>query len=187
VTHDPPPHAAPLARRALLRVAAGAIGTVLIGRPAAARPNASTRFLDLHAVNTGERLRAAYAVDGRYQSDVLAAVSRLMRDHWSGDLHPIDPALLDVMHLLVHRLGSTRPIQVVCGYRSPDTNRRKLAAGHRVARHSFHLSGRAVDLTIPGRSPAGVRRAALSLRLGGVGYYPRSGFVHVDTGPVRSW
>lgn len=174
-------------RRDVLRIGAAAIGSLLVGRPAAARPAAPTRRLDLYAVHTGERLRAAYVVDGRRQPDVLAAVSHLMRDHHLDVVHPIDFRLLDVVHLLGERLQATRPIHVVCGYRAPETNRRLRAAGAHVARNSFHLRGRAVDLAVPGRATAAVRRAALTLRLGGVGYYPRDGFVHVDTGPVRTW
>lgn len=177
----------PLARRTVLRLGALSVGAALVGRPAAARSVSATRCLDLYAINTGERLRAEYVARGRYLPDALAAVSHLMRDHRSGDVHPIDPALLDVVHRLATRLETTQPIHVVCGYRSPETNRRKLAAGERVARNSFHLHGRAVDLAVPGRSSAVVRRAALSLRVGGVGHYPRAGFVHVDTGPVRTW
>jgi uncharacterized protein YcbK (DUF882 family) len=187
VTHDPAHPAPPLARRDALRIGAAALGALLVGRPAAARPGPAIRRLDLYAVNTGERLRAEYVVDGRYQPGALDAVSHLLRDHRSGEVHPIDPSLLDVVHRLAERLGATRPIHVVCGYRSPETNRRKLAAGERVAQNSFHLHGRAVDLVVPGRPSTLVRRAALSLRLGGVGHYPGAGFVHVDTGPVRTW
>lgn len=187
MTHAPPAPAPVLARRTVLRVGAAALGVALVGRPAAARAGLPTRRLDLYAVNTGERLRAEYVVGGRYLPDALDAVSRLMRDHRSGAVHPIDPSLLDALHRLAVRLETTQPIHVVCGYRSPETNRRKLAAGERVAANSFHLHGRAVDLAVPGRSSAVVRRAALSLRLGGVGHYPRAGFVHVDTGPVRTW
>lgn len=177
----------PLGRRAALRLGATAIGAALLGGPTQAFAAATTRRLDLYAVNTGERLRAEYTVAGRYQADAIAAVSRLMRDHRTGDVHPIDPTLLDALHALGRRLGVSRPLHVVCGYRSLETNRRKLAAGQRVARNSYHLSGRAADVVVPGRSSAMVRRAAVSLRVGGVGYYPRSGFVHLDTGPVRTW
>lgn len=176
-----------LGRRDALRLGATAIGVAVLGAPAQVLAAATTRRLDLYAVNTGERLRAEYTVAGRYQTDALDAVSRLMRDHRTGDVHPIDPALLDALHAISRRLGVSRPVHVVCGYRSPETNRRKLAAGQRVARNSYHLTGRAVDVVVPGRSPALVRRAAMSLRAGGVGYYPRSGFVHLDTGPVRTW
>lgn len=187
MTPTRPIHARAFARREALRLGGAVLGTVLVGRPAAARIRTSARSLNLYAINTGERLRAEYVSGGRYQRDALAALSHLLRDHRTGDVHPIDPALLDAVHLLARNLETSHPIHVVCGYRSPETNRRKLAAGRRVARNSYHLTGRAIDLAVPGRSVAGVRRAAVALRLGGVGYYPRSGFVHVDTGPVRAW
>jgi len=173
-------------RREALRIAGTTLG-VLLAPPLARAAIPRNRTLRLFALNTGERLQAEYVVGGRYQRDALDAVEHLMRDHHSGDVHPIDPALLDLMYALSARLETREPLTVVCGYRSPATNRAKLAAGRRVARNSFHLTGRAVDLRVPGRPVHVLRRAALALARGGVGYYPRNGFVHVDVGPRRSW
>ena len=116
-------------------------------------------------------------------------VDRILRDWRADRARPTDPALLDLLWALRRRLGTgDRPVEVACGYRTPETNamlRRRDAAG--VARDSLHLRGMAVDISVPGRSLREVRAAAVGLRRGGVGHYPRSGFVHVDTGPVRCW
>jgi len=95
--------------------------------------------------------------------------------------------ILDLLGILRERLDTSDPFLVVCGYRSPTTNHRLWLQGVGVAKHSYHIKGMAIDLRSEGRSIEEIRDAALSLRCGGVGYYPRSGFVHVDCGPVRQW
>jgi len=174
-----------LSRRQALRTGVvAACATLLGGTAGASHPS---RRLDLYSVNTGESCTVEYMVRGRYYRDALLEVNQLMRDHRSGDIHPIDPTLLDLLHDLRRVLGSKQPAHIVCGYRSPTTNARKLAAGRRVARNSYHLRGQAVDVFFPDRKVRDLRRAALRFGTGGVGHYPRAGFVHLDTGPVRSW
>ena len=117
----------------------------------------------------------------------MHAVSVLLRDHHNNKVHPIDPHLLDLAHVLHGNVRSSQPIQVVCGYRSPETNAwmHEVSAG--VAVHSMHIQGRAIDIRLPGTRLSSLRKAALALRRGGVGYYPEDDFIHVDTGAVRHW
>jgi uncharacterized protein YcbK (DUF882 family) len=174
-------------RRDFLRRAVGvAAGAALWPRTGGAYAT-RTRSLNLYAVNTGERLRVDYCIDGRYESHGLRAVDRLLRDHRTDEVYPIDPRALDVLCDVRDALGCGDEYHVVCGYRSPATNEAKLRAGRGVARHSYHLSGKAIDVFLPSRSLRDLRGAALALGSGGVGYYPRAGFVHVDVGPVRAW
>jgi uncharacterized protein YcbK (DUF882 family) len=198
-----PPAPAAFRRRALLGMAAPlALG--LAAAPAAlaapvpipaARPGTATgrreRAISLHHRCTGEAVRVVYHADGRYLAEPLRAVDRLLRDWRADRARPTDPELLDLLWALRRRLDAEdRPLEVVCGYRTPETNamlRGRGGNGGGVARDSLHLRGMAVDLAVPGRSLEEVRTAAAGLRLGGVGYYPRSGFVHLDTGPVRRW
>lgn len=170
----------PLRRRLL-----GALATVAVpGWAHAAAPARELRFEHLH---TGERLAVAYFDGGGYVAQGLAAVNRLLRDFRTGDVAPIDPALLDVLHALAGATGSTQPFQVISAYRSPATNESLRRRSDGVAAGSLHLSGRAIDVRLGGVALADLRAAALALRRGGVGFYPRSGFVHVDTGRVRAW
>jgi len=141
-------------------------------------------FLNTH---TGERLDVVYAEQGRYQDDALAAIDRLLRDHRTGEVASIDRTLLDALARLRASLETEQPFHVISGYRSPATNARLAAASSGVARRSLHLEGRAIDIRLPGRSLEQVRRAAVSLQAGGVGYYRSSDFVHLDTGRVRTW
>jgi len=176
-------------RREILRLAGGiAAGALLGGRRAfAARPLVADRTLAFFAINTGERLRAEYCVDGQYQPDAMRAIGHLLRDLRTDAVHTIDPTLLDQLFTLQRRLDATEPYHVVCGYRSPETNA-FLRRQHRgVAQNSYHIDGRAVDVFLPDRELVQLRSAALDLAAGGVGYYPRSGFVHLDTGPARTW
>lgn len=175
-------------RRDVLRLAGGlAAGTLLGGGAARAARRPVARTLVLHAVHTGERLSVEYFANGCYQPDALSAVSRLLRDHHTDQVRAIDPALLDQLHRLRLALGRAGSVHVVCGYRSPETNARERRRHGGVARHSLHVEGRAVDVFVPGRPLADLHTAARALRAGGVGYYPRDGFVHLDTGAVRSW
>jgi uncharacterized protein YcbK (DUF882 family) len=145
------------------------------------------RTLVLHHQQTGERLRATYYADGRYQPETLHAVDRLLRDWHQDRTRPTDPRLLDLVWLLRQRLESDAPVEVLCGYRTPETNALLRRTSEGVARNSLHMRAMAMDLRLPGRSLRAVQAAALGLRRGGVGYYPQHAFVHVDTGPVRHW
>ena len=137
--------------------------------------------------HTHERLSVRYFADGSYDADSLAALNRLLRDHRTGEQHPIDPALFDILHDLRVATGTASPFQVISGYRSASTNGmlRERSAG--VASGSLHLQGRAVDVRLADVSSAALRDAAISLRRGGVGYYAASDFVHIDTGRFRTW
>lgn len=171
-------------RRSVLRMGVIAGATALTRRYALAR---QCRSLSLYAVDTGERLTVDYCVDGRYEPEALRAIAHLLRDPHVDAVHPIDPTLLDALARMQRLLGTTRSVHVVSAYRTRETNEKRRRHDRSVAANSYHLSGKAVDLFVPGRKLASVRHVALALRAGGVGYYPSSGFVHVDTGPVRTW
>ena len=179
-----------LHRRSFLRrfaqvAAIGSAGPVAL--PAlASLPDA--RSLAFDHTHTRERLRVVYAVGDRYLPDALSVLNRFLRDHYTGDVGAIDPQLFDLLHRVRTRLGSSEPFQVISGYRCPDTNASLRATrGGGVARRSLHMDGKAIDVRLPGVPLDDLRDVALSLRAGGVGYYPRGQFVHVDTGRVRSW
>jgi len=173
-------------RRAVLRLGFGLVTSLGVA-PAFARVSPTARTLAFDNVHTGERLEATYWERGAYQPDVLAAIDRILRDHRTNEAIEMDTGLLDILHSLRATLGSRRRFEVFSGYRSPSTNAALFEEGHGVAEHSFHMAGQAIDIRVPGRSLSVLRRAALHLRRGGVGYYPQSGFVHVDVGPLRRW
>jgi uncharacterized protein YcbK (DUF882 family) len=145
------------------------------------------RSLKFYALHTGESLTTTYWEDGRYIPGELDRVNYILRDFRANEVKPIDPALLDLLTRIQHRLGINEPFQVISGYRSPVTNAMLHANSEGVAVHSLHLQGKAIDITLKGRSLEQLRGAALAQRSGGVGYYPKSDFVHVDTGRVRYW
>lgn len=176
-----------MTRRAVLGAAvAGTVATM--ATPAlAALTEGRARKLAFYNLHTGERLAATYWADGGYVPDELGAINHLLRDFRTGDVHVIDPKLLDLLYALDRRLGSSQPFHVISGYRSPRTNAMLHAKSSGVAVHSLHMVGKAIDIRVPGRPLTELRTAALALRRGGVGYYPKSDFVHVDTGRVRHW
>lgn len=162
----------------------------LAPRAAGAGVLASTggeRALSFYNTHTGETLKAVYWAQGRYVAEGLSQASFILRDFRSGDAMPIAPRLLDLVHELARVLDATQPIHIISGYRSPQTNAALAAKSGGVAKHSLHMEGEAIDLRLPGRELALVQRAAIALGRGGVGYYPRSNFVHVDIGRVRRW
>jgi uncharacterized protein YcbK (DUF882 family) len=177
-----------LSRRALLRGAAvTALGLALPSSLRAALAPAAPRALAFRHTHTGESGRVVYFADGAYLAEGLERIDLLLRDHYSGEVKPIDRRLLDLLHALNEALGTDEPFHVISGYRSPATNAMLAARSGGVATHSLHMSAQAVDLRVPGRALAKVREAALALRRGGVGYYPGPDFVHVDVGRVRRW
>lgn len=146
--------------------------------------------LKLHHLHTGESIDVAYKQGGQYSRMGVAMLNHFLRDHRTDDTADYDPREFDLLHSLLaklHKPGAT--IDIVCGYRSPQSNEflRTRSADTGVAEHSQHILSKAIDIRIPGVSTRALRDAALSLGMGGVGYYPRSGFVHVDVGPVRQW
>jgi uncharacterized protein YcbK (DUF882 family) len=179
-----------ICRRAFLRRTARLAAAVPL-LPHAPRVWASVgdaRALAFEHTHTRESLSLVYAADGRYLPDALAAVNRFLRDHYSGEVGSIDPRLLDQLHALKLAFGSERPFHVISGYRCPTTNEKLRArGGGGVARGSLHLEGRAIDIRLPGVALARLREGALDMKAGGVGFYPASDFVHIDTGRVRHW
>ena len=145
------------------------------------------RKIALINLHTGEKLNATYWAEGEYQQSELKAINHILRDHRTGDIKKIDPKLLNLLTLLHHNMDGKQPFHVISGYRSPFTNAQLSQQSSGVAKKSFHIKGMAIDIRLPGRDLAKLNRQALKLRAGGVGYYPKSDFIHVDTGHVRSW
>ena len=180
-------------RREFLQGAAATVAT-LLSPQALALPSKKKRLitrqdrvLRLYNLHTGERLTAHYVADGRYQADELAAINRLLRDHRNGEVATIDHRLLDQLYLLQYVLGKHRSFEVISGYRSPATNQRLFRTTTGVAKKSLHMQGRAIDVRLGGVELKHLRKAALALQAGGVGYYPESDFLHLDTGRYRFW
>ena len=175
----------PISRRDLL---AGAAGALLLPFGATARPvEQRPRAIAFEHLHTGEQLSLVYKQAGHYLPDALRAIDRVLRDHYSDEVHPIDPRLIDLLADLREATGSAAPFRVISGYRSPATNERLRAQGRGVGKRSMHLLGRAIDVRLVDVDSAVLRDCALALARGGVGYYRRSDFVHVDTGRVRRW
>jgi uncharacterized protein YcbK (DUF882 family) len=179
-------------RRTLLKVGLGAaVGAGLTATPllgwAEPPSNASMRTVALDNLHTGESMEAVYWADGDYIPDVLDAVNIHLRDFRTGDVHPIDPRLLDLLDAVSSRFETKSRFQVISGYRSAATNAMLRERSEEVAKKSFHMSGMAIDVRLPDIELSRLHNAALSLDLGGVGYYPESNFVHMDVGPQRCW
>ncbi|MCX5833112.1 MAG: DUF882 domain-containing protein [Deltaproteobacteria bacterium] len=153
----------------------------------AALDSAPERALSFYNTRTGEEWRRVYWCHGDYVPEALEEINHLLRDHRTNEIREIDPRLLDLLYDLNEQLNSRGPFQVVSAYRSPETNALLRRRSKRIARNSLHMEGMAVDIRLPDRSMRQLARAALSLKSGGVGYYPRRHFVHVDTGKVRRW
>lgn len=173
-------------RRFLL--GAGGLGLAAM-LPLSAQASRSTpvRKLSLHNLHTGEQVTANFWEEGRYLREGLSSLNHIMRDFRENEEFDIDPKLFDQLFLLQHRLGKTGEIQIISGYRSPTTNAMLRRKSSGVAKKSYHMKGQAIDLRLPNVPLSQLRKAALDLKVGGVGYYPKSNFVHLDTGPVRSW
>ncbi|SBT10148.1 conserved hypothetical protein [Candidatus Accumulibacter aalborgensis] len=166
-------------------VVAGAV--MPFARPAlASLPQA--RRLEFDHLHTGETISVVFAVGEHYVPDALNTLNYFLRDHYSGEVGTIDPQLFDLLFQTRQELACEQPFEVISGYRCAATNSKLRRAGGRgVARQSLHMSGRAIDIRLAGVPLDELRDAALSLQAGGVGFYPRDEFVHLDTGRVRSW
>lgn len=173
-------------RRRLIKIASAALCAPMLALASRVRASETRRLAFVH-LHTGEKLSIVYAERDAYVPEALSAIDHLLRDHRTGDVHAIDPKLLDQLVALSELTGNSRPFEVICGYRSPATNAMLAARGSGVATASLHLDGRAIDVRLAAVPLARLRDCALAMAVGGVGYYPRSNFVHIDTGSVRSW
>ena len=178
-------------RRTFLQTSVMALAlTVLPGlRPQRAEaqtfPEGRLTFLN---VWTDERLDVTYRNDaGEYDLDALDDVNHILRCHATGEVAAIDVRVLEHVNLVQKKLGGDREVHIISGYRSPEYNAQLVRAGRRAARNSLHMQGQAIDIQIPGIHPKVIRQAALELGYGGIGYYPRSKFVHLDSGAFRYW
>jgi uncharacterized protein YcbK (DUF882 family) len=158
---------------------------VLAGISGAKQPSGRLSLCNIH---TGEKFNAPYRDrGGRYDTRALGELNWLLRCHHTDQQRPIDVNTLEYLDHVGTRLGGGKEIHVISGYRSPQYNDYLLSRGRSVAKQSLHLEGRALDIRIPGTALSLLRRTALSLRLGGVGYYPRGNFLHIDSGAFRTW
>jgi len=174
-------------RRTFLFFAAAA-GTTLVVRPdTSSAAESSTRILALHSRWSDENFVGPFFERGTYLTDALAEIDHLFRDRHNDSVHRIDVRLLDLLHSFKQRAGYRSSFEIVCGYRSASTNRMLRKKSRRVAKDSRHITGQAVDVRFYGMPLAEAREMALAMKVGGVGYYPRQNFIHLDVGPVRSW
>jgi uncharacterized protein YcbK (DUF882 family) len=179
----------PIGRRSFL---AGSIGVVGLGGLAPLRSVWATEVTDAHTlslynIHTTETLKVAYREQGDLVPEALAEIKHFLRDFRNEQTHDIDVALLDSLHDLYGAFDQRGRFEVISGYRSPATNAALRHATSGVAEHSLHLSGKAIDIRLTSAATKDLRAAALARRRGGVGYYPESNFVHIDTGPFRAW
>lgn len=174
------------ARRRFLRSAALAAPAVALPGLVLAAP-APARRLRFHHTHTGEKLDVVYHENGAYLGDALAELNRLLRDFRSDETTDMDPALLDFLHTAQQHLGSAGTYEIISAYRSPATNTMLRKNGGGVAKRSLHMRGKAIDVRLSDADTHHLRKVAIALARGGVGYYPKSNFVHLDTGRVRRW
>lgn len=174
-------------RRGFLKICAGA-SAALLQLPAFAAFHANRkRELSLFNTHTGERLITTYWTPDGYSPAALRDINRLLRDHRTGDTTKMDLKMLDLLHAIGMECGADKELHIISGYRCPKTNAMLRKRSKGVAKRSYHMLGMAVDLRMPEIRTNSLRKIAVSLKGGGVGYYPRSGFIHVDSGPLRTW
>lgn len=180
-----------LSRRAALGLIGGAAcmaaAPASASAPAINRGAGAYRAVKLTNSRLGERLSTVYWTDGSYIPEAIEEISYLLRDWRENQVMPFDPRVLDVISGLRRSLDITSPIEVVSGYRSRATNEMLRRNTRGVAKNSYHMRAMAMDIRIQDRSVSQIARAATSLNGGGVGRYSRSNFVHVDSGPLRTW
>jgi uncharacterized protein YcbK (DUF882 family) len=175
-----------LSRRRFLRGCASITGIVLTS-PLMVLAADENRTLAFRHTHTGERETVTYWHKGEYQTDRLQILDHLLRDHRTGESTHMDRTLLDMLYQLQLAVGTCGEFEIISAYRSPKTNEmlRKKSSG--VAKRSLHMQGRAIDIRLCGCDLKRLRDRAVALKVGGVGYYPKSNFIHVDTGRFRYW
>ena len=145
------------------------------------------RTLSFYNTHTHERLMVTYKKGDTYAPEALEKISNILRDHRTGDIHPIDPELMDFLYDLLTAVGNHGEVHIISGYRSPKTNKKLRGRSKGVAAGSLHMQGKALDFRLPGTDTAVLRDMARTMKRGGVGYYKKLDFVQIDTGRVRIW
>ena len=179
-----------LLRRDFLKLGLVVTGAVLNPFSAIAASDSRSnplKNLAFYNTHTNERLHVCYSRNGKYDIKALSKINHILRDHRSGEVKAIDTQLLELLHALSHKTNPQEPFHVISGYRSPATNKKLRKDSKSVASRSLHMQGKAIDIRIPGFRTRQLRNVARKMKLGGVGYYPKSNFVHVDIGRVRYW
>ena len=147
----------------------------------------SERTLEFINLHTDETLSCCYWSNGEYDANSLSEINHILRDHRANEVYEIDAKLIDFLHVLHKTTDSKAPFHVISGYRSPHTNEKLREQTNGVAKRSLHMQGKAIDIRLPDVELSHLRDAAISLQAGGVGYYAKSNFIHVDIGKNRSW
>ena len=178
-----------LTRRGFLTTIAGA--AISMAAPGAiasvATAPARDRALSFYNTHTGEKLSATFWSDGKYLDDGIEEMNWLLRDHRADKASSMDPKLFDLLYQLQQKVGHDGEFHVISGYRSPATNDMLAKRGSGVAKRSYHMLGQAIDVRLPGFDTHQLKKAAIALKSGGVGYYSASDFIHLDIGRVRQW
>lgn len=177
-------------RRQILKVGTQAALALLCPWPISAAIKSTTpapRSLSFYNTHTGEALDVCYFKNGHYDQRALDRINFILRDHRTGDIRSMDRDLLDLLTKVTARIDTKSPFHIISGYRSPATNAmlRNISTG--VAKRSLHMVGRAIDIRLPHYDTRTLRNICIGLKAGGVGYYSRSNFVHIDTGRIRAW
>lgn len=176
-------------RRVLGLGLAGALASIVplsFAKPVEAASDKNWRVVFRHA-HTGESFNGVYRVGNKYLPEAFERLNYVLRDFRTGEVFPMDPRVVDLIAMVQKKAAQKQPLEIFSGYRSPKTNSRLRHETSGVAKNSFHMYGQAIDFHIKGYSTKGLQKIALDMRGGGVGYYPKSDFVHMDTGTVRSW
>jgi uncharacterized protein YcbK (DUF882 family) len=174
-------------RRSFIRAGTGLAASLLLLPLPSLASSQQERKLSFYNTHTGENASAVYWAEGNYLTTGKQEIDMILRDHRTDEIYPIDTDLLDLLYLLKAEVQGKRAFEIISGYRSPATNDalRKKSSG--VAKRSYHMQGKAIDIRLPGCDLKNLHKTALAMRAGGVGYYPDSNFIHVDVGPYRSW
>lgn len=177
-------------RRQFIQIGLGALAGSMLPLKSiaaiAARADAP-RILAFYNTHTQEALKVCYHTGKDYRPEALTRINHILRDHRCNTVANIDIGLLDLLYNVRQKSGTKEPFQIISGYRSPATNEMLRSKTNGVAKTSYHTKGQAIDIRLNGYSTKRLRDLCIRLKSGGVGYYPRSNFVHLDIGPVRRW
>ena len=179
-----------LSRRAFVKLGTMAVAAAILPRPvfgSSGNLPIAEKSLSFYNIHTAEKLKTVYWAEGNYLADSLREINYVLRDPRNNEIHDIDTRLLDLLFAIRQEIETNQPFHVISGYRSADTNAFLRAHTKGVAENSLHLVGKAIDIRSPGKDLRSLHKVAMTLKGGGVGYYPKSDFVHVDIGRVRYW